>query len=296
MNCSVATRQVDIERILAMMPFPAGDANKYSRGKAVIVAGSESYPGAAILAARAAQRMGAGYTEVYTDEAVRPLVIGAAPSLVVRGFSQLQPASVQGFSAEKPGAVCVGPGFDGACDAKIDLVFFVLEHAEAPVIVDGGGLAALCQPRAQRFLERRAAQGFATVLTPHGGEAARLAEAWEVQARDDAAKAQGIAHALGALVALKGPDTCISDGESVVEMREGTSVLAKAGTGDVLAGMVAACLAQGIAPLDAVQLATVLHARAGIEAAAFWTDISAVPEDLLDFMPNAIRASVNGAR
>ena len=90
---------------------PGKDANKYSRGKLVIVAGSARYLGAAVLAACAGQRMGAGYTEVVTHPCAVDIVRSASPSLVVRAFAQWDVRDMPAASAAKPCAVCVGPGF-----------------------------------------------------------------------------------------------------------------------------------------------------------------------------------------
>lgn len=290
MSCnSASVAPIDAKRLMGLLPFPPEEANKYTRGKAIVVAGSARYPGAALLAARATQRMGAGYTEVYTAAEAMPLLIKAAPSLVVRPFDQLEPSVLQGFTEAKPGAACVGPGFDTVDESQFDLVFYVLGNAQAPVVVDGGALAALCQPRAQRYFERRFAAGLSTVLTPHGGEAARVAKAWGIEAADDAQRAQLLALAFGTIVVHKGPQTYVSDGEIVLLMDEGTSALAKAGTGDVLAGMCTALIAQGIDAFDACALATVLHARAGVAAAGRYTEIGVTAEDIIDALPQEMQ-------
>jgi len=138
-------------------------------------------------------------------------------------------------------------------------------------------------------LAKRAGKDLATVVTPHGGEASRLAtslglshEAPEVLARD-------LARALHAIVVLKGPDTHISDGARTVVMAEGTPALAKAGTGDVLAGMTCSLLAQGMDAFDAAVAASLVHARAGKAAAEHLTDVCVCAEDVLQFIPDALR-------
>ena len=272
------------------LPWPAENANKYSRGKLVLVAGSRRYPGAAVLAARASQRMGAGYSEVITAPEAVDAVRVSSPSLVVRpiegDLAKLMPSSKSG----KPAAVVVGPGFDASDPQSADVVFEVLSAAKCPVVVDGGALAALCQKRTLRFLERRFVDGWETVLTPHDGEAKRLVDAWGIPDSDDEAhRAEVLAEAFGAVVVLKGPVTYLSDGESTLVMDEGTPALAKAGTGDVLAGMVGALLAQGVPALEAAACASLLHARAGTAAAALFTDIGVAAEDVIEAIPAAIR-------
>ena len=87
---------------------------------------------------------------------------------------------------------------------------------------------------------------------------------------------------------MKGPVTYASDGDEIVRMAHGTPALAKAGTGDVLAGLVGALLAQGANALDAAVLGAELHARAGRVAAARLTDVAVIAEDVLEAVPRAI--------
>lgn len=279
---------------VAEIPFPAQDANKYTRGKLVCVAGSERYPGAAVLVARASQLMGAGYTEVVTASEAVGAVRASAPSLVVRPLDRWRAPKLPVFSDEKPCAVCVGSGFDASDAHAADLVVGVLEAAQCPVIVDGGGLAAFAQKRIMRYLERRFANGFPTVVTPHGGEAARMAAAWGIDESDPAELAQKLAWAFGSVVVLKGPVTHMSNGDELCVMNEGTPALAKAGTGDVLAGMIGALLAQGVEPLAAAWAGCLVHARAGRIAEERLTQVSVTAEDVIEAIPDAVRMSREG--
>lgn len=268
--------------------YPQEHDNKYTRGKLVVVAGSPRYPGAAVLAARAGQRMGAGYTEVITAREAVDVVRVGSPSLVVRSADDWCPKDLPAYAEGKPCAVCIGPGFEGSLE-EFSLVERVLKQAACPVLVDGGALAALGSAKAQRRLEKRAEKGLATVITPHGGEAARLAAPLSLSTDDPAQLAVGLSLALHSIVVLKGPDTFVADGKRVEPMREGTPALAKAGTGDVLAGMIAALLAQGVEPFDAAFVGAQLHARAGVAAARAYTAVSATAEDVIESIPEAIR-------
>ena len=304
-----------------LLPWPADDANKYSRGKAVLVAGCARYPGAACLAARASQRAGAGYTEAWCAPEAVACVRAASPSLVVsswdgllelgkleracgaRGGADCYPLTVNDARVEavraaafpaardgRPMAYLVGSGFDAADEMTSDLVRTVLANAQAPVVVDGGGLAALAEPDLRAALRRRSAEGRAAILTPHAGEAARLARPLDVALDDPVAAAQALSRAYGAIVALKGPVTYVSDGERVAREGRGTPALAKAGTGDVLAGIVLALAAQGLGAYDAAVLGVALHARAGRIAAKRLTSICVVAEDIVELIPAAVQA------
>ena len=278
------------ERARTMLPWPAADANKFSRGKLVLVAGSKRYPGAACLSARASQRMGAGYTEVITDSDVVNVVRSASSSLVVRAREGWAANEIPASTRAKPCAVLIGSGFDRADAWVAPLLADVLREAHCPVAVDGGALDALTDPQMAWRLRWRADEGLATVITPHGGEAARLARALDLAADLPAAEmAVALARELHAVVVLKGPQTFVSDGGRTEMLDAGTPALAKAGTGDVLAGMVGALLAQGFDAFDASCLAVYLHGRAGACAAERFTEISVCAEDVVEFISAAIK-------
>ena len=301
-----------------LLPHPAADANKYTRGHLSLVVGSAAYPGAACLAAAAGERAGAGYTEVFCAGKSMITVRGWRPSLVVRDWRAWKPAG-------HPTACVIGCGFDAAETSLTSLLMETVRGWEAPLLIDGGALGLLANTTGLRLARERAAAGRATLLTPHGGEAARLAqgarealgEAEDAAARGvrsplaeaaaalspasratlaeadpaPAALACALAEAYGAVVALKGPVTFIASPDGTAEvMDRGTSALAKAGTGDVLAGIVGALLAQGLSPRDAAALGCALHAEAGRAAAAALTDICVAAEELITYLPDAIRA------
>ena len=281
----------DNKRILGMLPWPSSNANKYSRGKVALIVGSDRYPGAACLATRAALRMGAGYAEMFSaSHLARQLILQSCPSAVARALDEFD---VNRFSDAKPGhpqAICIGPGFDACDDRYAEVLVDTLKHAVCPVLVDGGALSLLGGKRAKKALAKRAERGYATVLTPHAGEAGRLAKSFDVDAADEAQLALALATAAGAIIVHKGPDTYIADEHSVSAMREGTPALAKAGTGDVLAGMISALLAQGLDATEAAWLGATIHARAGVAASQENTVICTMAEDVIDFIPQAIKS------
>ena len=276
--------------LAALVPVPAADANKYTRGKLVAVVGSASYPGAACLAAAAAQRMGAGYVEAFTDAGAVPIVQSFRPSLVVRPRERFDGCEGRASSVKRPFACLVGSGFDASEEESNRLVFQALSTVEAPVIVDGGGLSALACEDGRRLLRERFERGLPTVVTPHEGEAARMASPLGCEANDRGQMARFLSLALGIVAVVKGPDTWISDGELIMRMAEGTPALATAGTGDVLAGMIGALLAQGLDAFDAAALGTTLHARAGNLAAERQGIVSVIAEDVIASLPSAIKA------
>ena len=219
-------------------------------------------------------------------------MLACAPSLVAHDLRSWRPAGLDALRELKHPerhAVCMGPGFDAADGRTASLVAEILESAACNVLVDGGGLAALGSKEALHALERRAERGLATVITPHGGEAARLQASLGLRADGAPELAHALSCTLGVVAVVKGPDTFIAADGVVTPMREGGPALAKAGTGDVLAGMMSALLAQGAPAAEAAVLAAVLHARAGNEAARAFTPVAVTPEDVIEAIPQALR-------
>lgn len=284
----------DNAALAALAPWPDPQANKYTRGKLSLVAGAAAYPGAACLAGAAAERAGAGYTEVFCAGESLLAVRSFRPSLVARDWREWHPARQEARRADRTGACVIGCGFDGDARQR-ELVAETVRAATGPVLIDGGAIGLMADTAGQRLARERAERGVGPlVLTPHGGEAARLARGAELEgALGGPELAVGLARAYRALIVLKGPITFIADAQGIVEtMDRGTAALAKAGTGDVLAGIIGALLAQGLAPRDAAALGCALHAEAGRAAAQELTEICVSAEDVIAALPQAVRAIV----
>ena len=239
---------------------PQSDTHKF-RALVAVVAGA--MPGAGALAAAAAARAGAGYV----------LMLGSAtdrlPHAIVR-----RRWSADALADDRIGAVLVGPGLGRDDRAREKLAAaLATDHA---LVLDGDALA-LVDPG--RLASRRAT----TVLTPHAGEFHRLFGPGEGSRVD---QARAAAQASGATVVLKGADTVIADPDgSAVVATAGCSWLATAGTGDVLAGIVAARLAGGALPHRAAGEAVWLHGDAARRAGPAF-----VADDLLAHLPAAVAA------
>lgn len=273
----------------ALVPRPAPDAHKGSRGRVLIVAGSGSYPGAAVLAAMGAQRMGAGYVALAVPESIAPIIQTKLTSAVVVGLPENPSHTLASKVTEEIldvakefDAVVLGPGMTVAHGAVL-VARKLVSELSAPLVVDADGLNALVD--AVGSLTARSAP---TVVTPHPGELARLLDTTtsEVQA-DRLANAARLAGPRFTCV-LKGAHTIVSGRDRLVLNTSGSPALATAGTGDVLAGMVGALLAQGLEPLEAGTLAVYVHGRAGEHAAAASTEISVTAEDVPGFVAPAL--------
>ncbi|MGW6585765.1 NAD(P)H-hydrate dehydratase [Streptomyces globisporus] len=256
--------------VAALLPVPGAESDKYRRGVVGVVAGSERYPGAAVLAVAGALRGGAG--------AVR--YVGPGADAVIARFPE---ALVHAGPPSKAGRVqawVVGPGLGdgrGAESAVADVL-----AADVPVLVDADGLRLL---DAETVRTRSAP----TVLTPHAGEAAALLGTAREEVESGRLTAvRELAARYRATVLLKGSTTLIAEArDTPVRVNPtGTSWLATAGSGDVLSGLTGSLLAAGLAPRDAASVGAYLHglaARHGSDGAP----VSA--QDVADGIPAAWR-------
>lgn len=278
------------ESLAALLPYPAVDAHKYSRGKCVLLAGCPSYPGAACLAAKASQFAGAGYTQVFTAMENKLTLRLYRPSLVVNSFEEFYP--LQALKPGSKGAFVVGPGFESDNLSILSLIESVLNYAARPVLLDGGALSYLPALREDTaWTNTLTLLSGSLVLTPHFGEAVKLGKPFNI---DIASMTQEeAAHQLAlyyhATVVFKGQNTVIAQGEKSETVTKGTAVLSKAGTGDVLTGLIGGFLAQGMDVFDACKLGVALHAQAGCIAENSYGQISACAEEVLDCVPQAIK-------
>ncbi|RKN08093.1 NAD(P)H-hydrate dehydratase [Streptomyces radicis] len=235
--------------VAALLPRPATETDKYRRGVVGVVAGSERYPGAAVLAVGGALRGGAG--------AVR--YVGPAADAVISRYPETLVSAGPPHRAGRVQAWVVGPGL-GTGPGPERTVAEVLD-SDVPVLVDADGLARL-------DIEQVRARSAPTVLTPHAGEAARLLgrDRASVEAGRLAAVRE-LAERYGATALLKGSTTLVADATGpVVANTTGTPWLATAGSGDVLSGLIGALVAAGLRPREAAATGAHLHGRAGQEA------------------------------
>jgi len=242
---------------------PGPHSQKYTRGLVAVLQGG--MPGAARLASNAALRGGAGYVVRIGDDD------GQGPDAIVRrppdAFDKL-------LTDERTGAVVIGPGLgrEGDVGAKLDAAI----ASTRPLVLDGDALSLIGRD-VGRLRERSAP----TCLTPHSGEFDRMFGKGEGSKID---RTLAAAAATGAVVVHKGGDTVIASPQGDVRVyAHGSSWLSTAGTGDVLAGVLAARLAGGAAALAAAEAAVWLHGRAAqLAGPAFAAD------DLIPCLPRAI--------
>lgn len=272
----------------ALLPARRVSGHKGTHGHVVVAAGSPGKAGAAALAGRGAIRGGAGLVTIATPGAVRDLVAGLLPEAMTESW----PEETDGWRHLLTGrdAVVCGPGL-GRGTAEIAVARSLSLEAPIPLVLDADGLNAF----EGRVDELRSAPG-PRVLTPHPGEASRLAggSVAEIQA-DRLGFARSLAARTASVVALKGAGTVVAapDGRTCVNTT-GSSILGTGGTGDVLAGLLAALLAQGLDAFSAARLGVYLHGLAGERIAARRGDAGLLASELADEIPST-RATLGGA-
>ncbi len=275
------------------LPPRAVNAHKGSFGKVLIVAGSRGMSGAAVLCGSAALRGGAGLVRVATAADVQPCVAAGNPCYMTACL----PIEVKHHLladdavpiilelAETADVLAVGPGI--GLGGKIpEIIEILLVQAKKPLILDADGLNALAKHSTDTLARRTPP----TILTPHPGEFARLLGCTvpEVQKNRDEVAVR-FAMERKVVLVLKGHRTIVTDGRRMYRNTTGNPGMATGGSGDVLTGLIAALVAQGLAPFEAAQLGVHIHGKAGDLAAQDKGQVGLIASDLIDYLPLAFK-------
>jgi hydroxyethylthiazole kinase-like uncharacterized protein yjeF len=243
-------------------PVPATEGHKYARGHAAVVSGGLSTTGAARLAARGALRAGAGLVTIASPRDA--LAVNAASSLAVMVRPVDGPSELADFLADtRRNAVVLGPG-GGVGPAMREQVRAALA-SEAAVVLDADALTSFADEPPALFSAIAKRTGCGVVMTPHEGEFSRLFRGLTSDSKlHSKLERAGVAAKMsGAIVLLKGPDTVVATPDGRASIAENAPpYLGTAGSGDVLAGMIAGLLAQRMPAFEAASAAVWLHGEA----------------------------------
>ncbi len=250
-------------------PLPARplDGHKGTFGTVIIIGGCPTMPGAPALCARAALRGGAGLARIAASREVLALSLVIEPHAT--GIELPDSPDTGWLDAADPNGravLAVGPGMGTSARARATLER-VLPDAR-PMVLDADGLNLLCELGPDRIATRTSPSCGERILTPHPGEFARLARALGLEPPESTSRARyeaaaTLARRLDAVIVLKGANTIIADGNESWVNPTGGPVLGVGGSGDVLTGLIAALMAQGLTGRDAARLGAWMHGAAG---------------------------------
>lgn len=271
------------------LPDPPVNGDKEGRGRVLIIGGARQMPGAVILAATAALRVGAGKLQIATVAGVATGVAIAIPEAFVH---QLPEATDGGFraSARRPldeiclaaRSILIGPGtIENAALAPLVLGMLSRLGPDHTVVLDAGALTVLA-----RHHGRVRALTCTLVVTPHAGEMAKLlGRDKETIVSEPVQSVTDAARGLRAIAILKGAETLVSDGETIYANRAGNVGLATSGSGDTLSGLIAGLVARGTPAFQAAVWGVHLHACAGDVLARKVGPLGYLPRELLGEIP-----------
>jgi len=280
---------VEEDDVREILPVRLGNEHKGDVGRVLVIAGSRGFTGAASLTSMASMRMGAGLTYLAIPESLNPILEAKVTEVIT-----LPVAEVDGSISEdavdrlldegKYDSIAIGPGLSRK-ESAVRAVSRLLEKYRGPLVIDADGVWAL-----KGKLELLKGREVPPILTPHPGELGHLLDLTpdEINRRRmEVASEFAVKH--GVVLVLKGAPTVIgTPGGFLWINTTGNPGLASGGTGDVLTGMIASLLAQGVPPVESAIAGVYLHGLAGDLAAADLSEYSLMAGDLLDYIPDAI--------
>ncbi len=275
-------RLMDNELANTLLPKRKKNSHKGSYGRAAIVAGSESYTGAALLSARACLKSGAGYTALFLPKSILPYYYLRAPEILLcpsneggrYAFNEDAAASLLAYDS-----IAYGMGM-GVSEEVYKGAVWLMENYEGKLLLDADAINSLA---AYGDSEPFARKKCSLVLTPHAKEFSRLTGLSTTEIFEGGvALVRKIAQEKDCALLLKGATSIIAEGERVILSNAGNSGQAKGGSGDVLSGIIAALLAQGCDSLSAAALGSYLAGVAAELAVKKTGEYSLTASDIID--------------
>lgn len=271
------------EKDLKKMPVRKQDSNKGTYGRVLIVAGSQNMSGAAYFAGKAAYRSGVGLVRLMTAESNREAIQKLLPEAVLCFYDRMEKEEIK-EQVKWANVIVIGPGLSTGAKAK-ELVFSVLEDADLEdkkAVIDADALNILAQCGRQRL-------AMGCIITPHLGEMSRLTGRTIHEIKENIInEASDFAKENKCICILKDSRSIVSDGTDTYINVSGNSGMSTAGSGDVLTGIIAGMLANGMDKYDAAVLAVYIHGLAGDFAKEEFGEYSMTADDIADKIKNVI--------
>ncbi len=270
-----------------LLPQRRKDGNKGSFGKVLVVAGSEGMSGACLLCSKAVFRMGAGMVKVITPECNKYLLQQMLPEAMLYTYAEQPEDNQVKESVVWADVVVIGPGLSMDKNARL-LMKYILEGEERPMVVDADGLNLLAEiDELHALAVKRGKEGSRPMIfTPHPGELVRLCKVgMEEYKKKRIHLLKQVSETYHCIIAGKDAVTLTVSPKkdtAVIVNNSGTDGMATAGSGDVLAGVIAALLAQGMEGMQAASLGVYIHGLAGEAAAGEWGRRGMLAGDIAD--------------
>lgn len=278
--------QLDHKQVLSILPERDPYSHKGDYGKVLLLCGSRGFTGAAALAAMGALRSGAGLVYLAVPECIYQIEATKLTEPIIyplpshdNTYSKEAISFIDNMMIRKD-VVLIGPGI-GCNEHTEAVVCHVLKNFNGPVIVDADGINVL---KTHKDLLR--GRTSPTILTPHDGEFLRFGG---TLSENRVQAAMGFAQNLSVILLLKGHRTIITDGKHCYLNPTGNPGMSAGGSGDVLAGMIAGLIGQGIPPLEAAACSAWLHGAAGDICANEIGQYGMLPTDMLNVLPRLLK-------
>lgn len=284
------------DEIRRFLPDHPRDVHKSSRGRLLIIAGSPSMVGAAALTAQAALRSGAGLVYLAAPKGICPILSTKLTEAIILPLSETLDGSIASSAKDAilercsaATAVALGPGLSLNKETAT-LVQDLVSEIEKPMVLDADGISAMAGKI--NLIKKRSAP---LILTPHPGEMARLLCQEPIAVQSDRhGCVEKFVEETAKVVLLKGAYSLIAAPAAEAINPTGNKGMATAGAGDVLTGIIASLLAQGVEPYPATVLGAYLHGLSGDIAAAKLTHYSLIATDIIKYLSKAIKEILEG--
>ena len=277
---------LDHDAVLKILPDRMLTAHKGDFGRILLLCGSRGYTGAAALAAMGALRVGSGLVYLGVPKSIYAIEAGKLLEPIVFPLPDLNGklSTTAIFSISKMlhrmDAVLIGPGLGRSAGTR-NVVMWVLQHFNGPVVIDADGIFPL-----RDNINILRGRTYPSILTPHEGEFNHL---MGTNCADRQSAAVSAAMELNSIIVLKGHNTVITDGVKLFVNQTGNPGMAVGGSGDILAGMIAGLIGQGLSPLDAAACGAWIHGAAADICAEQYGMYGMLPSDMLGVIPRLLK-------
>ena len=279
---------LDENTFYSMLPERKADSNKGTFGKVLVIAGSQGMAGAAYMCAKAVYRTGAGLVQILTEESNRLILQQLLPEAIISTYTVGEEFHSKKLESllEWSDVVCIGCGI-GVNDTSRTILDIVLKKNKKPCVIDADGLNLFARLNIDNI---SFANGIPYIFTPHMGEMSRLTRYdMSILKRERISVLKEYVRKVPVICVMKDSRTLVAkDGLPIYINCNGNSAMAKAGSGDVLAGIITGFLAQGISAYESAILGVYAHGKSGDIARDKCGEYSVLAEDILKGISRAL--------